>query len=76
MAGPLIITYVMEALKKFVRPLSRKNKKSAKQNSSSPLATDRNDDVSLGRHAIIVSHKSSKWKYPETMTMAENDVLA
>ena len=33
MMGPFIITYVMEAFKKFVRMLSRKNKQSAKQNS-------------------------------------------
>ena len=32
MVGPLIIAYVMEAFKKFIRPLSRKNKKSDKQN--------------------------------------------
>ena len=32
MVGSLIIAYVMEASEKFIRPLSRKKKKSAKQN--------------------------------------------
>ena len=32
MVGPLNIAYVMEAFKKFIRPLSRKNRKSPKQN--------------------------------------------
>ena len=75
MLGTLIIAYVMEAFKKFARLLSRKNKQSAKQNSSSLLATDSNDNAGLGKHILMVPHKLLKQKYPETMTMAENDVL-
>ena len=54
MVGPLVITYMIEAFKKLIRPLSRKNKKSAKQNFSSPLATDRNDGAVLGKHTLMV----------------------
>ena len=57
MVGLLIISYMMEALKKFIRPLSRKNKKSSKQNSHSPLDTDRNDNADLGKHTLMVPCK-------------------
>ena len=46
------------------------------QNSSSPLATDRNDDAGLEKHALVVPPQLLKQKYPEIMTMAKNHVLA
>ena len=65
MVGPLIIAYMMEAFKKFIRPLSRKNKKSAKQND---MADFKARHFGLSGLQSVRHARAKKASYPELAT--------